>query len=323
MAWMITGLGLDPAPPRTAPAARRAEPAAGRSEPRPGPAEPPGRRVEPGPGRGQPGPGNNLGSIDADNLFATGLVESTPRPRTRWQKLAAEFSLVGHVVIIASVALVPIFLPESMPDQGDRRVVFFDPPPPPPPPLPRGNAMVQQKAKPETPKPVTETKPKPEFTAPIQTEQPQKVAELQPDAGIRPEDQFGSPTGSDLGDALGMEEGVEGGVVGGVPGGVLGGVLGGTGTGPVMDYDSAPRPIKITRPQYPQEAFVKKVEGTVVVEILIDSQGRVVRARVIQSVPLLDAAALQTVYQWIFQPAIKHGRPVPTIAHAPVAFRIY
>jgi protein TonB len=120
-----------------------------------------------------------------------------------------------------------------------------------------------------------------------------------------------------------MEEGVEGGVVGGVPGGVLGGVLGGTGTGPVMDYDSPPRPIKITRPQYPQEAFVKKIEGTVVVEILIDSQGRVVRARVIQSVPLLDAAALQTVYQWIFQPAVKHGRPVPTIAHAPVAFRIY
>jgi protein TonB len=111
--------------------------------------------------------------------------------------------------------------------------------------------------------------------------------------------------------------------VGGIPGGVLGGVLGGTGTGPVMDYDSAPRPIKITRPQYPQEAFVKKIEGTVIVEILIDSTGRVVRARVIQSVPMLDAAALQTVYQWVFEPAIKRGRPVPTIAHAPVAFRIY
>jgi protein TonB len=117
--------------------------------------------------------------------------------------------------------------------------------------------------------------------------------------------------------------GVEGGVVGGVPRGVPGGVLGGTGTGPVMDYDSAPRPIRITRPEYPAEAFARKIEGTVVVEILIDSQGRVVRARVIQSVPLLDAAALQTVYQWTFQPAVKHGRPVPTIAHAPVAFRIY
>jgi protein TonB len=44
---------------------------------------------------------------------------------------------------------------------------------------------------------------------------------------------------------------------------------------------------------------------------------------VIQSVPLLDAAALQAVYQWVFQPAMKHGRPVATIIHMPVAFRIY
>jgi protein TonB len=120
-----------------------------------------------------------------------------------------------------------------------------------------------------------------------------------------------------------MEEGVEGGQVGGIPGGVLGGVIGGTGTGPVLDYDAPPRPIKITRPQYPQEAFIKKIEGTVIVEILIDATGRVVRARVIQSVPLLDAAAIKTVYQWVFQPAVKRGQPVATIAHAPVAFRIY
>jgi len=175
----------------------------------------------------------------------------------------------------------------------------------------------------EAPKPVADeaTRAQPQFTAPIET--PTQEAKLVPDQTVRPQDQFGSETGSDMGVPEGMEGGVEGGVVGGVPGGVIGGVLGGTGTGPVLDYDSPPRPIKITRPQYPQEAFIKKIEGTVTVEILIDSTGRVVRARVIQSVPLLDAAALQTVYQWVFQPAIKHGHPVPTIAHAPVAFRIY
>ena len=120
-----------------------------------------------------------------------------------------------------------------------------------------------------------------------------------------------------------MPGGVEGGVVGGSLDGVVGGCVGCTGDGPVMDYDQPPRPIKITRPQYPQEAFVKKIEGTVEVEILIDIDGRVVRARVVQSVPMLDAAALQTVYQWVFSPAIKGGHPVATIARAPVAFRIY
>jgi protein TonB len=267
-------------------------------------------------------PRHTLGALDEDNLFATGLAASAPRPRSRWQRIGARLSFFAHVAVIAAIVFVPIFMPEELPDQGDRRVVFFDPPPPPPPPLPKGSPTVAQKAQPEAPKPVTE-RPKPELTAPIETPQPRETARLEPEAGVRPEDQFGSLTGSDFGDPLGMEEGVEGGVVGGVPGGVLGGVLGGTGTGPVMDYDAAPRPIKQTRPQYPAEAFVKKIEGTVLVEILIDTQGRVVRARVIQSVPLLDAAALQCVYQWVFQPAVKHGRPVPTIAHAPVHFRIF
>jgi TonB family protein len=60
-----------------------------------------------------------------------------------------------------------------------------------------------------------------------------------------------------------------------------------------------------------------------VLEILIDASGRVVRARVIQSVPLLDAAAVETMREWTFAPAIKQGRPVATLAQAPITFRIY
>jgi TonB family protein len=128
--------------------------------------------------------------------------------------------------------------------------------------------------------------------------------------------------------------GLGGGVAEGVLAGDLGQVPGGADTEPraekdlvgrdlAVDFDRPPRPLKQSRPVYPQEAFNKGVEGTVLVEILIDSQGRVARARVIQSVPLLEAAALQTVYKWVFQPALKHGRPVATIAHIPVTFRIY
>jgi protein TonB len=264
----------------------------------------------------------NLGAIDEDHLFTAGLVTSgEPRKLTRWQRISGRTSLAVHGLVLAAIVFVPIFWPEELPEQGDRRVVFFDPPPPPPPPLQRGSSMRPEEVKPEPAKKVTEA-PKPEFTAPIETPQPQEKP-LEPETGVKLEDQFGSETGSDLGDALGMEGGIEGGVVGGVPGGVLGGMLGGTGTGPVMDFDSPPRVIKQARPQYPQDAFVKKIEGTVLIEALVDSGGRVSRARVIQSVPLLDAAALQAVYQWVFQPAMKHGRPVATIIHMPVAFRIY
>lgn len=267
-------------------------------------------------------PGHRLGAIDEDHLFASALVSSETRARTRSQRTSARVSLVFHFLVAAAIVLVPIFLPEELPEQGDRRVVFFDAPPPPPPPLQRGSSLRPEELKPEPPQKVSENTPKPDFVAPIETPQPQEKP-LEPEAGVNPEDQFGSEFGSDLGDALGMEGGVEGGVVGGVPGGVLGGMIGGTGTGAVMDFDSPPRVIKQARPQYPQDAFVKKIEGTVLIEALVDSQGRVARARVIQSVPLLDAAALQAVYQWVFHPAMKRGRPVATIIHMPVAFRIY
>jgi len=252
-----------------------------------------------------------------DDLFKN-LVVSNPAPKRGW--FGMRESLVGHAVLITLLVLVPILWPTVSPEHPDYiRALLYNPPPPPPPPLPKGSAMVQKPrpAEPTTP----EVKPqKPDFTAPIEHPREQ---ELKPEAKLPETEQAGSPTGSDVGVADGMEEGVEGGVVGGVPGGVLGGVIGGTGDGPVMDYDQAPRPIKITRPQYPQEAFVKKIEGTVIVEILIDSTGAVVRARVTQSIPALDAAALQTVREWRFSPAIKHGRPVSTIAQAPVTFRIF
>jgi protein TonB len=266
-----------------------------------------------------------LGAIDEDKLLAGNLISSQPRKPTRRQRIGRRASAVVHVVIVLLVIFVPILKTPELPDDRDPiAVLLYDPPPPPPPPLPVGSRMEEEPEKPEPPKPVVEEPPEdPELTAPIEPETPVEVAELRPEDAASVDDQFGSETGSEFGVPEGMDVGVEGGQVGGIPGGVLGGVLGGTGTGPVMDYDAPPRPIKITRPQYPQEAFVKKIEGTVIVEILIDSTGRVVRARVLQSVPMLDAAALQTVYQWVFQPAVKHGRPVPTIAHAPVAFRIY
>jgi periplasmic protein TonB len=279
----------------------------------------PVRPPEPPPPRPAPPPRAARPERLPETLF-TDLVVSNPPALSRRARATLRVSAAAHVVAITAIVLVPILAPPPPPERIDYiRALIYDPPPPPPPPLPKGSALVQR-AEPEPPKPVTEeVQPeKPKFEAPQLN-----PTDVRPEAGVRASDQFGSPTGSDLGVPEGMEGGVEGGVVGGVPGGVLGGVLGGTGTGPVMDYDQPPRLLKSSKPVYPQEAFIKKIEGTVLLEILIDTNGRVARARVLQSIPQLDAAALQTVYQWIFSPAIKHGRPVPTIAQAPVGFKIY
>ncbi len=90
----------------------------------------------------------------------------------------------------------------------------------------------------------------------------------------------------------------------------------------VSDYDQPPRPIKIVKPQYPRDAFAKRIQGVVEVEILIDASGNVARARVVKSVPGLDEAALDTVERWRFSPATKNGRSVATVARAPVIFEI-
>jgi protein TonB len=68
---------------------------------------------------------------------------------------------------------------------------------------------------------------------------------------------------------------------------------------------------------------VKKVQGVVLVEFLIDSTGRVSHPRVVRSIPLLDEAALEAVREWVFYPALRRGQAVPTIARAPVSFTIY
>ena len=257
-------------------------------------------------------------SSQAEPLFNS-LVVSDPAPRSKRVWTTVRLSAAAHILIGGAIVLMPLLMPVPAPDQPDYiRALIYDPPPPPPPPLPKGSALVP---KPEPVKPVTpDVKPeKPTFVEP---QTPTLETPLRPEARERESNQMGSTNGSDLGVPEGMEGGVDGGMVGGVPGGVLGGVIGGTGS-IVLDYDQPPKPIRLTKPQYPQEAFVKKIEGTVVVEIVIDLTGRVVHARVVQSIPLLDAAAIQTVYQWVFQPAVKHGRPVSTRATAPVTFRIF
>ena len=86
--------------------------------------------------------------------------------------------------------------------------------------------------------------------------------------------------------------------------------------------DAPPQVLSITRPTCPREAHDKGIQGIVMVEILIDTEGRVARSRVIQSVPELDAAALAGVEAWRFKPAIRGGTPVPTTARAPIVFRL-
>lgn len=251
-----------------------------------------------------------------DELFSlyTGDVPAKTA-RGRWFSI----SVALHGLLVFAVILSPLFYPDEAPPPVDYiRALIFNPPPPPPPPLPRGSAIKPTEKAPEK----TGAKP-PDPDVLVEPKVPDNPRPVEPEKGIDPLKQFGVEDGSDAGSIDGMAGGVDGGTVGGTLGGVIGGVIGGTGDSPVLDYDQPPRLLKQTRPVYPQEAFIKKIEGVVMLEILIGIDGKVGRARVLRSIPQLDSAAIQTVRQWVFSPAIKGGRPVSTIANAPVSFRIF
>lgn len=67
---------------------------------------------------------------------------------------------------------------------------------------------------------------------------------------------------------------------------------------------------KHVNPVYPEDAKEAGIEGVVIIEAVINKQGKVAQAKVIRSVPELDQAALDAVLQWEFEPTYVKGKAV-------------
>ena len=79
-------------------------------------------------------------------------------------------------------------------------------------------------------------------------------------------------------------------------------------------------PVRLDRPQYPPDAAAVGITGVVVAEVVIDPSRNVTDAKVVQSIPLLDEAALQAVRNWHFAPTVVNGQPVPVRIAVDVTF---
>lgn len=76
---------------------------------------------------------------------------------------------------------------------------------------------------------------------------------------------------------------------------------------PPKDADAPPPRTKFVRPVYPRAA---RSFGDVVVQATINERGRVIDAKVLRSIPDLDAAAVSAVRQWEYAPTLRNGVPV-------------
>jgi protein TonB len=83
-----------------------------------------------------------------------------------------------------------------------------------------------------------------------------------------------------------------------------------------------PTRTKNVNPVYPPIAQSARVQGVVILEATIGPDGRVVNAKILRSVPLLDAAALEAVEQWEYTPTLLNGEPVPVIMTVTVNFTL-
>ena len=95
------------------------------------------------------------------------------------------------------------------------------------------------------------------------------------------------------------------------------GIEGGRGT------FTAPVLLVKTEPAYFEEARKGKVQGTVILLVEVDSNGRPRDIRVRRPLGFgLEERAVEAVARWRFRPAYRNGKPVPCSAEVEVNFRL-
>ena len=223
-------------------------------------------------------------------------------------------STAGHFLVLGTIVVIPLlFVTHSLPEVPTMMAFVVSAPSPPPPPPPPPAPVQPQSA----PKAMPASSPN---AAPV--EAPSQIAPELPLA----------TAGDD-------EGGVVGGVEGGVPGGIAGGIVGGIPAeapppppppppqaprGPVRIGGQIQQPALVRRVEatYPDLAMKAHVQGTVILEAIVDENGEVQNLKVLRSIPLLDKAAIEAVRQWRYSPVILNGTRVPFILTVVMSFSI-
>ncbi|MCK4233693.1 energy transducer TonB [candidate division WOR-3 bacterium] len=88
-------------------------------------------------------------------------------------------------------------------------------------------------------------------------------------------------------------------------------------------YDTPPRPKNIIKPKYPEIAKQAGIEGTVILKLLVDEDGKVLKVKVLKGLAKdLDEAAIKTAYATTFYPAKQRDKPVKVWVSMPIIFKL-
>jgi TonB family protein len=75
-------------------------------------------------------------------------------------------------------------------------------------------------------------------------------------------------------------------------------------------------------PEYPADAKENHIEGTVMLNVDVDSDGNVARVELVSGHPMLAPAAMDAVLQWTYRPFVLNGAPTPVETTVQVQFAL-
>jgi len=89
----------------------------------------------------------------------------------------------------------------------------------------------------------------------------------------------------------------------------------GSGAGPATGmsmFEGDIIPLQRIAPQYPRKAASEGIEGYVKLQFIVNSDGSVREAKVVEAKPrgIFDAAAIAAALRWKFKPKVVDGKPV-------------
>jgi periplasmic protein TonB len=233
-------------------------------------------------------------------------------------------SVILHVTMIILLIVLPLVYFNVLPQQEILTYLLIAPPQPPPPLAPP----------PPPPEPrVALSQPRSEVTAGFTA--PNEIPKTLPQPNEEPimvdvpkisEGEFG---------------GVPGGVLGGVPSGIQGMIV---VPGPlplppppppplrtipkpsaplaVSSFQQQSKLIRMVPPTYPLMARQARIQGTVLLHVVVDEEGNVIEADVVSGHPLLLEAAISAVKQWKYSPTILNNKPVQVATTVNVIFTL-
>lgn len=278
--------------------------------------------VETGKGPGPHGPARLRKLTPAEAAigtdFSVALIETNRMPSgSRIWRVAT--SILLHGVALGVPLLLGLWFTDTLDLRAYTMTLLAAPPPPPPPPPPA--AAPAMKAS-KIPRRVFSAGGR--LLAP--TAIPKQIAAIHEEP---------LPPDAEL---AGIAGGVPGGVPGGQLGGVIGGIIGGipsTMSKAIAPQQAAPKkPIRVggrvkpprqivkTAPAYPVLARQARIQGEVVLDAVIDTEGKVINVSVVSGHPLLIEAAINCVRQWKYEPTYLNDEPIAVQLIVKVSFEL-